>query len=448
SGQSGSLLLWTGFLAVFAAVVARTKDVPKLSGYASAVIMLTQVFFLVLLLVSDPFQRTVDAYNLARPPADGIGLNPLLQNPGMFFHPPTLYAGYAGFVIPFAFAVAGLLTRDESWVEHTRRWTIFAWLFLSIGILIGAWWAYVILGWGGYWAWDPVENASLLPWLTGTAFLHSVMIQERRGRLRIWNHLLIVGTYLLTIYGVFLTRSGIVTSVHSFSRSAIAPYFVAFMAIAVVSWGALLAWRWEDVTVDGPLSDSIVSKEVSFLLNNLVLLGLTFVVFWGTSFPFLSTLLLGSKVSIGTTFYNELTPPLAVPLLVLLGICPLIPWQRASLSQLRERFALPAWGGLVAGVAGAWLYRPVAGLVLGVVLFVVGTHVYDTYRTYRVSVLHEREMGRAARFLRMVWNNRRRYGGYVVHIGVLFIVVGITWSTVFAVSETVSVGPGERVAVP
>ncbi|MFB6266283.1 MAG: heme lyase CcmF/NrfE family subunit, partial [Halodesulfurarchaeum sp.] len=288
SGQSGSLLLWTGFLAVFAAVVARTKDVPKLSGYASAVIMLTQVFFLVLLLVSDPFQRTVDAYNLARPPADGIGLNPLLQNPGMFFHPPTLYAGYAGFVIPFAFAVAGLLTRDESWVEHTRRWTVFAWLFLSIGILIGAWWAYVILGWGGYWAWDPVENASLLPWLTGTAFLHSVMIQERRGRLRIWNHLLIVGTYLLTIYGVFLTRSGIVTSVHSFARSAIAPYFVAFMAIAVVSWGALLAWRWEDVTVDGPLSDSIVSKEVSFLLNNLVLLGLTFVVFWGTSFPFLS----------------------------------------------------------------------------------------------------------------------------------------------------------------
>lgn len=447
-GQSGSLLLWAALLAGFGAIVARTKRVPKLSGYATGVIMLTVVFFLSVLLVSSPFARTTVVYDLVRVPADGMGINPMLQNPGMFFHPPTLYIGYAGFVVPFAFAMAGLLSGSDDWVDYTRRWTIFSWLFLTIGIVIGAWWAYVILGWGGYWAWDPVENASLLPWLTGTAFLHSVMIHERRGRLRVWNHLLIVATYLLTIYGVFLTRSGIVESVHSFAESDIAPFFVGFMGIALVSWVAVMVWRWESLTVDAPLSESVVSKEMSFLVNNLVLLGLAFVVFWGTSFPFMSELLLGEKVSIGTSFYDQLTPPLAVGLLVLLGVCPLIPWQRTNLTQLRRRFEAPAYAGVTAGVAGGFLYSSVTGMVLGLLFFVAGTHIYDVYRTYRVTVLHERAIGPVKRFFLMVWNNRRRYGGYLVHFGVLIIVLGITWSTVFAVSDRVAVGPDTQASVP
>ncbi len=448
SGQSGSLLLWAAFLSAFGAIVARTRRVPKLTGYATGIIMGTVVFFLVILLVSGPFDRTMEVYDLASVPVDGMGINPMLRNPGMFFHPPTLYAGYAGFVVPFAFAVAGLLSGDQDWVEYTRRWTVFSWLFLSIGIVIGAWWAYVILGWGGYWAWDPVENASLLPWLTGTAFLHSVMIHERRGRLRVWNHFLIVATYLLTIYGVFLTRSGIVESVHSFAKSDVAPWFVGFMGLAVVSWIALLLLRWDEVTVDGALSESVVSKEMSFLLNNLVLLGLAFVVLWGTSFPFMSELLLGSDVSIGTSFYNQLTPPLAIGLLLLLGLCPLIPWQKTNLSQLRRRFEPAGYAGVTAGLAGGYLYTPVTGLVLGLLFFVAASHLYDVYRTYRITVLHEREIGPIRRFGLMVWNNRRRYGGYIVHFGVLIIILGITWSTVFAVSDTVQVGPGDRAEIP
>lgn len=448
-GQSGSLLLWAALLAFFGAVVARTKRVPKLTGYATGVIMLTVVFFLMTLLVTDPFVRTLEAYpNLTMVPQDGMGINPMLQNPGMFFHPPTLYIGYAGFVVPFAFAVAGLLAGKQNWVDYTRRWTVFSWIFLTIGIVVGGWWAYVILGWGGYWAWDPIENASLLPWLTGTAFLHSVMIHERRGRLKVWNHLLIVATYLLTIYGVFLTRSGIVESVHTFAKSEIGPYFVAFMGVALISWIALMAWRWDDVTVDGPLSESVVSKEMSFLLNNLVLLGLAFVVFWGTSYPFMSELLLGQKVSIGTSFYNQLTPPLAVGLLILLGVCPLIPWQRANLATLRRRFEPATYAGVTAGIAGGFLYSTVAGLVLGLLFFVAATHIYEIYRTYRVTILHERDIGPARRFFLMIWNNRRRYGGYVVHFGVLIVVLGITWSTVFVVSDTVQVSPNGQSQIP
>lgn len=448
SGQSGSLLLWASILVAFGAVVSRTKQDPELTGYATGIIMLTMVFFLAVILVTDPFAPTVEVYEVTRTPVDGLGINPMLQNPGMFFHPPTLYIGYAGFVVPFAFAMAGLLSRNTEWVEYTRRWTVFSWLFLTIGIVIGAWWAYVILGWGGYWAWDPVENASLLPWLTGTAFLHSVMIHERRGRLRVWNHLLIVLTYLLTIYGVFLTRSGIVQSVHSFAKSDVAPLFIGFMAAAALSWIVLLILRWDDITIEGPLSESVVSKEMSFLLNNLVLLGLAFVVFWGTSFPFMSELFLGNSVSIGTSFYNQLTPPLTIGLLFLLGVCPLIPWQKMTLAQFQKRFAPAGYAGVTAGIAGGFLYTPITGVVVGLLFFVAATHLYDVYRTYRVTVLHERDIGPVKRTVLMLWNNRRRYGGYLVHIGVLVIILGITWSTVFAVSGTVSVGPGGTAEIP
>lgn len=448
-GQGGSLLLWAGYLAVFAAIVAKTRQKPGLSGYASSLIMLTEVFFLALIIFNaDPFESSVSFWsNLSGPPVEGMGLNPLLINPGMLFHPPTLYAGYAGFVIPFAFAMAGLLTRDDDWVLYTRKWSVFAWLFLGIGILVGGWWAYVILGWGGYWAWDPVENGSLMPWLTGTAFLHSVMIQEKRGGLRVWNQVLILLTYVLTVYGVFLTRSGVVESVHTFAQSGVDLYFSAFMAVALIFGLGLMTYRWGYLRSEESIADSYLSKEVSFLFNNLVLLATFFAVWWGTSFPFLSELLIGQKISIGTSFFNEVTPPFAVALLVLMGICPLIPWGKASIESLKDSFTYPLVFGLLGGVIG-FLQGPVGALILGVVSFVVATHLLDTYRAYAVVKRHNPENDPLRLLFRLVARNRRRYGGYLVHIGILFIVVGVAWSSAYAVEEDIAVRQGESVQVP
>lgn len=448
-GQAGSLLLWASFLAVFGAVVVRTKRQSKLVGYATSIIMATLVFFLVLMNgTSNPFLHSVDLWNLPRPPTDGTGLNPMLRNPGMFVHPPTLYAGYAGIVVPFAFAISGLLTRDDDWVDFTRRWTVFSWVFLGIGILVGGWWAYVILGWGGYWAWDPVENASLLPWLTATAFLHSVMIQEKRGGFKIWNQVLIILTYLLTIYGVFLTRSGIIESVHSFSEGNMGIYLVAFIGVVGVLSVGLLAYRWEYLRLGEELSQSYFSKEVSFLLNNLALLVVAFVVWWGTSYPFLSELFLGKTVNIGTSFYNQLTPPFAIGLLFVMGVCPLIPWQRASLPVLRRRFSKPLIGSVLIGVLAFLLTTALAAILLTVVSFVALTHVQDMARIVRTNVDTRGEETVIDRMSTILWKNRRRFGGYVVHFGVLLLIVGIAWSSMFAVADTQAYSMGESSDVP
>ncbi|MBA3522396.1 MAG: cytochrome c biogenesis protein CcsA, partial [Gemmatimonadales bacterium] len=327
AGQKGSLLFWAVVLSLFASAAQlltprRYADLmPHVAGVTTAVV----VFFVcVMLFAANPFER------LGFTPADGRGLNPQLQNVGMVIHPPMLYLGYISITIPFAFAVAALLSRrlDTGWIHAIRKWTLVSWLFLAIGITLGMWWAYVELGWGGYWAWDPVENASLLPWLTMTAFLHSVMIQEKRGMLKRWNLGLIVGTFLLSIFGTFITRSGVIASVHSFTQSNVGYFFLGFLAVAGVLSFTLLYTRWPALEAEVRL-ESILSREAAFLFNNLLFVGIAFSVLWGTLFPILSELVRGTKITVGPPFFNRVNVPLGLLLLALTGIGPLIAWRKA-----------------------------------------------------------------------------------------------------------------------
>ncbi|HZF71916.1 MAG TPA: cytochrome c biogenesis protein CcsA, partial [Gemmatimonadaceae bacterium] len=340
SGQEGSLLFWAAVLSLFAALTQ------LLTGgryrvylpYVAAVTSLVASFFVsVMLFAANPFQR------LAFTPMDGQGMNPQLQNPGMVFHPPMLYLGYISITIPFAFAIAALLTKklDTEWMVAVRKWTIVSWLFLSIGLLIGMWWAYVELGWSGYWAWDPVENASLLPWLTQTAFLHSIMIQEKRGMLRKWNVVLVVVTFLLSIFGTFITRSGVIESVHSFAQSPVGSWFAAFFFVSTGATIYLVATRLKNLEAKAEL-ESMVSREAAFLYNNLALVGIAFAVLWGTLFPILSEWVRQEKITVGPPFFNAVNIPLGLLLLALTGIGPLIAWRKASTANLKRQFAIPA----------------------------------------------------------------------------------------------------------
>src|SRR5207302_6630508 len=344
AGQKGSLLFWATVLSLFAvlAQVLTSRRHRAYLPYVAAVTCAVATFFIAVMLFADanPFQR------LSFTPIDGRGMNPQLQNPGMVFHPPMLYLGYISITIPFAFAIAALLAKrlDADWLVAIRKWTLLSWLFLSIGICLGMWWAYVELGWGGYWAWDPVENASLLPWLTMTAFLHSVMIQEKRGMLKKWNLALIIGSWLLSIFGTFITRSGVISSVHSFTQSRVGYFFLAFLIFAAASSYALYVTRLPLMMSETRL-ESMVSREASFLFNNLLLIGIAFSVLWGTLFPILSELVQGTKVTVGPPFFNQVNVPLGLALLALTGIGPLIAWRRASLPNLQRQFAVPATAG-------------------------------------------------------------------------------------------------------
>src|SRR5213594_2330075 len=340
SGQEGSLLFWAAVLSLFGALVQAltSRRHRAYLPYVAAVTSLVATFFIsVMLFAANPFQR------LPFTPLDGQGMNPQLQNPGMVFHPPMLYLGYISITIPFAFAIAALLTKklDTDWMVAVRKWTVVSWLFLSVGLLIGMWWAYVELGWGGYWAWDPVENASLLPWLTMTAFLHSVMIQEKRGMLKKWNLALIIGSWLLSIFGTFITRSGVISSVHSVTQSNVGYFFLVFLILAGTASFALYATRLPLLDAEARL-ESMVSREASFLFNNLLLVGIAFSVLWGTLFPILSELVQGTKVTVGPPFFNQVNIPLGLALLGLTGIGPLIAWRRASLPNLQRQFASDA----------------------------------------------------------------------------------------------------------
>src|SRR5438477_2820368 len=344
AGQKGSLLFWATVLSVFGslALVLTPRRHAELLPTVAGVVSLVASFFISVMLFghANPFQR------LPYTPLDGSGLNPQLQNPGMVFHPPMLYLGYISITIPFAFAIAALLLQrlDADWLVAIRKWTLLSWLFLSIGICLGMWWAYVELGWGGYWAWDPVENASLLPWLTMTAFLHSVMVQEKRGMLKKWNLALIIGSWLLSIFGTFITRSGVISSVHSFTQSSVGYFFLAFLLVAAAASFTLYATRLPLLTAETQL-ESMVSREASFLFNNLLLIGIAFSVLWGTLFPILSELVQGTKVTVGPPFFNQVNVPLGLALLALTGIGPLIAWRRASLPNLQRQFAVPATAG-------------------------------------------------------------------------------------------------------
>ena len=446
AGQAGSLLFWAWLLVLFSAIVVwqNQKKNRELMPYVTGVLMITAFFFYGLMVyATSPFKQ------LPVPPPDGNGLNPMLQNPGMVMHPPTLYLGYVGFTVPFAFAIAALITRrlDSQWIKTTRRWTLVSWMFLTLGNLFGAKWAYVELGWGGYWAWDPVENASFMPWLTGTAFLHSVMIQERRGMLKIWNLVLIFLTFALTIFGTFITRSGIISSVHSFGVSNLGPLFLAFLAFTLFGSFYLLWLRRPQLQSEHRL-DAVLSRESSFLFNNLILVGMAFAVFWGTIFPILSEAVRGVKITVGPPFFNQVNIPIGLALLALTGICPLIAWRKASKKNLQRNFTIPLIAGVIAAVVlvifGIRSMYPVLSFALSA--FVLVTILLEFYRG---TAARARISGRG--WLAALWDltmrNKRRYGGYIVHLGVIMIFVGITGSSAFQQEKTLTMAVGDSVSI-
>ncbi|MDP3939674.1 MAG: heme lyase CcmF/NrfE family subunit, partial [Deltaproteobacteria bacterium] len=447
SGQQGSLLLWVWILSLYTAAVVywNRGRYPELMPYVTAVLAVIIIFFVLLLLfVANPFEKLL-SFNV---PRDGRGLNPLLQHPAMMIHPPCLYLGFVGVAVPFAFSMAALLTRrlDDSWIRATRRWMLFPWMFLGLGILLGGRWAYVELGWGGYWAWDPVENASLMPWLAGTAYLHSVMIQEKRDIMRFWSHFLVTLTFLLAILGTFITRSGLVSSVHSFAQSPIGPFFLGFIIFTTLA-AVIAFWVRRRELQSKSSFDSYLSRESSFLLNNLVLLGACFAVLWGTLFPMLSEAVRGVRVAVGPPWFNQVNVPIALLLLALTGIGPLVAWRRASPRNLRRMFAIPVF----IGVAGALLLRVLgithfyALISFGLSMFVLAGIVQEFWRGTRAR---RRQFGESTltALSRLFRKNRRRYGGYVVHVGMVAIFVGIT-GTAFNSEREATLNQGETVEV-
>ncbi len=444
AGQSGSLLFWSLVLAFYAAVATfnnrrRNREMmPYVTGTLSAV---TLFFLLVTCLGSNPFER------LDWLPPDGRGMNPQLQNPGMAIHPPTLYLGYVATAIPFAFAVAALLARrlTAEWLAAVRRWALLSWFFLTIGVVLGMWWAYVELGWGGYWAWDPVENSSFLPWLTTTAFLHSIMIQEKRGMLRKWNVTLVISTFLLSILGTFITRSGVISSVHSFAQSPIGYWFAGFLVFAIAVSAYLVSTRLSDLKAQAHL-ESMVSREASFLFNNLLLVGIAFSILWGTLFPILSEAVRGTKITVGPPFFNQVNVPLGLLLLGLTGVGPLIAWRRASPANLKRQFTGPVIAGVVVGIllfalgmreAYALIAYTLAGFVMATIVqeFVKG--IGARRRMYNENAI--------IALLRLIARNRRRYGGYIVHVGIVVLFAAFA-GLAFKKEFDITLAPGERFA--
>ena len=445
AGQQGSLLFWAVVLSVFAALAQwlTPRNHAHLMPYVAGVTCAVLAFFLIVMLfAANPFER------LAFTPADGRGMNPQLQNPGMMIHPPMLYLGYISITIPFAFAMAALASGrlDTGWLHAIRRWTLVSWLFLSIGITLGMWWAYVELGWGGYWAWDPVENASLLPWLTMTAFLHSVMIQEKRGMLKRWNLMLIAGTFLLSIFGTFITRSGVIASVHSFTQSNVGYFFLVFLLLAAIFSFVLIWSRWPRLETELEL-ESLVSREAAFLFNNLAFVGIAFSVLWGTLFPIISELVRGTKITVGPPFFNRVNVPLGLFLMALTGIGPLIAWRKASSANLRRQFIAPVLAGITTLVfmvlTGARDAYALVAFALGG--FVLGTIVQEFWRGVRARTRLHGEAAPLA-LVRLVARNRRRYGGYLVHLAMIIYFVAFA-GMAFKRETEATLKPGESIEV-
>jgi cytochrome c-type biogenesis protein CcmF len=446
-GQDGSLLFWSWLMAIFSALVLVRKwgSMRIMIPYVIAVTQITVAFFIGLVVfVANPFEQ------LAFFPADGSGLNPLLRHFGMIIHPPILYIGFVSFVVPYAFAMAALITRQSGdlWIRATRRWTLVAWLFLSLGLLLGGWWAYDVLGWGGYWGWDPVENASLIPWLVGTPFLHSVMMQEGRGMLKRWNMALIILTFSLVVEGTFLTRSGVISSVHTFAQSAIGPLFLGFIAVMFVVSFYLFVSRWNDLNSENDL-DSLISRESAFLLNNLLFIGLAVIVWWGTHFPLFSEAIIGEKIVVGPPFFEKSTAPLWAALIVLMGIAPLVPWRRGNLKKIARSFLWPVVFALA-----------VVALLYGLVgIKIVGALIGFGFCAFTLAVTFiEYGRGAAARhrskaesypvaLWRLFGRNRRRYGGYFIHLGVLLVAIGVVGSRFYQVETQRNLAVGESMIV-
>jgi cytochrome c-type biogenesis protein CcmF len=457
SGQEGSLLLWCWLLATYGFVLRlRHKTDVKLYAYAGTILAGIQVFFLAVVnFAAPPFALLRGAI-----PADGNGLNPLLQYPEMVIHPPMLYLGYVGFSVPFAFGLGALMMRypGEKWIKITRVWTLVTWVFLTGGIFLGMHWAYAVLGWGGYWGWDPVENASFMPWLTGTAFLHSVMMQEKKGMMKSWNVWLIFSTFLLTLLGTLLTRAGLVSSVHAFAQSSIGTWFMVFMGIVLAICIFTFILQRDHLRSDHQI-ESLVSRESSFLFNNLVLLTACFVILWGTLFPILSEYVQGSKVTVGAPFYNRVAVPIGLFLLFLTGIGPLLPWRATSLKAVKRNFIVPSIA-LWAMVAVCFIFgpRPLstwfsdAGYFYSLVSFALAASVFTaiTSEFLRGGAVIAKQSGKdlLSSIYLLTRRNTRRYGGYIIHIGVVIVVVGLAGAAFnkntekeLALHDTMSVGP-------
>jgi cytochrome c-type biogenesis protein CcmF len=449
SGQEGSLLFWALLLSAYGFVLRLRHNVDRrLTAYASVVLAGIQIFFFLLVnFAGNPFGV------MDRVPADGNGLNPLLQYPEMVIHPPMLYLGYVGMAVPFAFGLAALIMKypGEKWIHITRRWTMVAWLFLSCGIILGGHWAYSVLGWGGYWGWDPVENASFLPWLTSTAFLHSVMMQEKRGMMKVWNVWLVFTTFLLSILGTFLTRSGVVSSVHAFAQSSIGVWFVWMLGITAATCIFFYIKNRKHLEAENKL-ESLVSRESSFLFNNLVLLAAAFVVLWGTLFPILSEWIRGYKITVGPPFFDKVMVPIGLFLIFLTAVGPLLAWRRTSAASISRNFAFPALFAVVTTAVFAIIVKPWADsgqwysfICFYLSMLVIATIASEFYRGGRVL----QGKLKTNLFGAMYWltrRNTRRYGGYLVHFGVVVIAIGLAGKA-FNLEQEQEMGLGDKLKI-
>jgi cytochrome c-type biogenesis protein CcmF len=442
-GQEGSLLLWAWLLSTYSAIAVFTnrRKFRDMMPLVTAIMMTVLSFFLgMITFVASPF-RVLMAGRGVIDVGDGNGLSPLLQWWTMAIHPPFLYLGYVGFTVPFAFAMASLISKQpgEAWIHTTRRWAILTWLFQSTGVMLGMGWAYTVLGWGGYWGWDPVENASLMPWITATAFLHSVMMQEKKGMMKVWNMVLVSATFLLSILGTTLTRTGLVSSVHAFAQSPVKPYFTTFLLTGVALTAFAIVKNLPYLKSEVKL-ESVVSRESSFLFNNLILLASCFAVLWGTLFPVLMEALTGEKESIDAPYYNRVNIPIALFLLFLTGVGPLIAWRKSSLNSLKRAFLIPSIVGLavIAALVAAGVHNPAALISFGLCAFVAATIVSEFWKGSRAIQLKEQLPFPKAVF-QLTWRNTRRYGGYLVHMGIVILFIGLTGAA-FNQHETRTLG--------
>jgi cytochrome c-type biogenesis protein CcmF len=464
-GQAGSLLFWSWLMSAFASLVTlrRWDRDREFLPWVIVVTSLTTAFFLGLVIFfENPFTRywhstggevitAIFAPLNGTPfsPADGRGLNPLLRHPGMIIHPPMLYLGFVSFVIPYAFAMAALITgrSDDRWIRLTRRWTLWAWLFLSFGLVLGSRWAYDVLGWGGFWGWDPVEIAAFMPWLTGTAFLHSVMIQEKRGMLKHWNMLLVILTYSLVIFGTFLTRSGVLSSVHAFAQSAIGPAFFAFIGLTLITSIALLIHRWPELRGETEMK-SMLSREALFLLNNLLFMSVLVVCFWGVIFPLISELATGQKVTVGPPFYNRATAPLFAALMLLMGIAPLSAWGLSALRSLGRQIWKPAAAALVVAITLHFTYtRNILALIgFFLIAFVLLITLQEFWRAAQARMRTQQETFLAALW-RLFGRDPRRYGGYIIHLSMMLMAIGILGITFFQTETQATVAVNDSIGL-
>jgi cytochrome c-type biogenesis protein CcmF len=446
AGNAGSMLYITFILSllVVAVLYHLRKSLRDISGYTATILSIMLGFFVfVLVFYANPFEK------LPVVPMDGDGMNPLLVHLGMFFHPPMQMAGLISVVAPFSIVMGAVMagkSGTDVWVEHGRTWGLISWLILTVGLMLGAWWAYTILGWGGYWAWDPVENSAFMPWLVMTAFVHTVVIQRQRGMFRTWNLILAIMAFSLAQVGMFLNRGGPVPSVHSFAESAMGWTFLVFMALTLFGSVILLVFRSSKQDNAGKL-ESLLSREAAFLFNNLLLLAIAFITLWGTIFPLIADLFTGEMVSVGPPFYNRMNGPLILCLLLLMAVAPMLPWRRARLRQVWSMLRFPvALAVLVAfALVAVGVRLPLAVASFAIITLVIGSVLQEWVRG--VWVRHQRGESLVTAFIRLVLSNRSRYGGYIVHLGIMFLAIGATGSSFYSMQEDVSLAPGESVTI-